>query len=423
MIGAAVLSALHDAVGPEGVWFGAHLAAPTELLVRDDAVPLARGALGELGFVAVGPTWARLGADGVEALRVRAHPHFDELLEASGVVDGLVQPAARHQLLLAAERLVSDPAVETTDVVALARQALQQDPDAWRAALKRGLDWGLWRALAHLERGLAGASVTATDRAEARRELDRLRGPSELVTAAPAVLPLSGVDGAGKSLQARALRDSLARAGVPCAVEWTRVAADRRLDSIARPVARLTRALRRRPAGAVRSVQLPGADPERSAARSLREGSRLVGTVWAYVVVTLTAMSQRRATALHVKQGRTVIHDRYLVDAVVQLRDDYGVRCGRVARALLRRLIPRPATAVLLLVSPEEALRRKEEQYGLADLERLTARYRRAAAELEVTVVDGQRPPDTISAELFTLVWARLAQDQTTSPSRSRSTG
>jgi thymidylate kinase len=415
VIGADVLAVAIAAAEREMVVLGPQLAAPTDVLVPDARVDAVRAALLREGFSAVGPTLARMRSDSVEAIRIGPHRQLAELLEAAHNA----APAPGHLILLCAERLVADPAIDTTQVASLARQALLSDPGAWAAALKRGLDWGLWRALAHLERALAGGTVSPIDRADALREL-RAAGGAAIETRAPVTIALSGVDGAGKSLQARALRDSLTRAGVPAAVEWARVAADRRLDSIARPIARVAALLHR---GRVDPRAQSHADlpVHRDAARSLRSRSRLVNVVWAYVVIGLTVASQRRVSRLHERQGRSIIRDRYLIDAVVQVRDDYGVRCGRLARAALSRLAPRPLVAVLLVVSPATALERKREQYQLDDLERLSDRYREAADQLGVQVVDGEREPVVISADLFALVWQRLAQTKPTS--RSRRTG
>lgn len=143
--------------------------------------------------------------------------------------------------------------------------------------------------------------------------------------------------------------------------------------------------------------------------------------VWAYVVMGLAVAAQRTSSRLHRRQGRVVIRDRYLLDAVVQLRDDYGVRCGRLARAVLTRLAPRPAASFLLLVAPEVARRRKPEQFDVADLRRLTEGYLRAAEELAVTVVDGEQEPSRITAQLFDAVWRDLAQ--TSGASRASRTG
>ena len=421
-------------IGPElraqlgRIWPGAvvvqpELGAPSEVLVPGGGAP-ADAVLRDLGLSLAGQVWARSEAGAVEAFRVRVHAHADEIRAAAAPgPDGLLEPAPAHQLLLAAERLAADDAVESELLAAASRAVVAADPDVWRRALKRGLDWGLWRALAHLERAIAGATVTSVDRADARRELVAARGRTALWQSAPGVVvALSGVDGAGKSVQCRALQSALMAAGVPAAVEWTRVAADRRLDAIARPGVVLLQAARRMRGGSRTSAPASAVEASPAGeARSLRQRSRLVNVVWAYVVITLTVSAQRASTRLHRRQGRVVIRDRYLLDAVVQLRDDYGVKCGRLARTLLTRLAPRPSGAFLLVVAPEVARARKPEQFDVADLRRLTDGYLRAAAELGVAVVDGERPPAQITTELFNSVWRQLAQ--TRAASRSSRTG
>ena len=388
-------------------------AGPADLYVGAGDLVAVHECLRGVGLTLAGTTWAGVVDGRVNAVRPSTHAQWQELCADLTPGRALTAPSPAHVLLLSAERLVTDDAVESQVLGSIAAHAVAESPESWRAALRRGLDWGLWRALAHLERAMAGATVTARDRSDARRELERARHHDLRVKpSTPLVIALSGVDGAGKSLQARQLAAALSAAGAPAAVEWGRVAADRRLDAIALPVAAVASRVSRRSARSVEAAPARAAVvPEaRVAARQMRERSRLVGLVWPYLVVLLTITSQRRVTRLHRAQGRSVIHDRYVLDAVTQLRDDYRVRAGTFARAALRRLAPRPAVAVLLVVSPEVALARKQEQYDLDDLKRIHAGYLEAAKQLAVAQVDGERDPAVITAELFGLAWAALTQ-------------
>ena len=153
--------------------------------------------------------------------------------------------------------------------ILLHRIGIQEEQDARAAAIHEEVGPGVVRALVH--RPARGA-----------------------------VISLSGLDGSGKSSQAQALRDALLNQGIDAAVKWTRISHNPSLDVIAAPVKRLLR--KETPAG--------GGSGERATAKALRERNALVRQAWVTVVAAGIAGIQRRATAAHLRHGRTVICDR-----------------------------------------------------------------------------------------------------------------
>jgi thymidylate kinase len=426
MIPGDVLTALTDALhhaGSVGV-----LGEPAETAV-DVTVVVPDAVYGDIcavlhaaGFAAVDLTWARFRAGETAAVRVvpvrrLALPAaaVDELFGRAGE-DGatggesLRAAASEHALLFAGQRLLEGGG---TDVLraALERQR-ETAPEAWLESLRLATAWGLPRAMAHLERLGWGQSITETDRRDALRDLRRAGRLDALRHPVVGVVGLSGLDGSGKSTQAQALRDSLAASGVSAVVEWTRLAAQPALDRIAAPVKALLRRGRSAPTHLESPTPATAHPTSGAATAGVRRpaGGRRgpVGAIWPVVVAGVDAAAKRSSTALHVRQDRVVIRDRYTLDSAVQLEDAYG---GSAAGGLLlRRLAPPPVAAFLLDLPGAVTHQRKPEQFTPEMLEAQAGRYRQEARRLGVTVLDGTRSAEELAEQIATEVWARLGR-------------
>ena len=325
---------------------------------------------------------------------------IDELFAAALQIDGfrsLVRPAPHHDLLLLARRFGS--AIHSLSAAHRERLAAvgRSDPRAWERARSRAAGWGLQDELTELDRVARSGprSLSAPRRVIARMRQRSLRRG--------AVVAVSGVDGAGKSTQAQVVADGLRVLGFEASVQWTRITYDPSLDRIARPVKTLLSLRRRREA----DCSGPGADLSTGSARALREQSRFVGAVWVTIVAAVDALVLRRSARMAIRAGAVVVRDRYTLDSVVQLLDQYGSDY-RTQTRLIARSAPQPRAAFLLDVSAETAFQRKPEEYDVAALSRHRQRYLALAAELGVRVVDGERAPDVISQELLVTAWDEL---------------
>jgi thymidylate kinase len=404
----AVIAAALDRHGTTGLLAEApETAIDVTVVVPDGACDETAAALRAAGFAAVDLAWARFGA---ETAAVRLVPVRRLALPADAAATlfgratgtGSLRPVApEHALLFAGQRSVEGGAIDVL------RAALERHreaaPDAWLESLRLSAAWGLSRAMAHLERLGWGQSVTEADRRDALRELRRAGRTDALRRPVVGVVGISGLDGSGKSTQAQALRDALAAAGVAAVVEWTRLAAQPALDRIAAPVKAVLRRGRAVP------VATPPAPPVGPGVRRSERGARgPVRAVWAVVVAGVDAAAKRSSTALHVRQDRVVIRDRYTLDSAVQLHDAYG---GSAAGGLLlRRYAPRPVAAFLLDLPGAVARDRKPEQFSADQLEAQAVRYRLEAQRLGVTVLDGSRRPEELAEQIATMVWARLGR-------------
>jgi thymidylate kinase len=408
-----------------------------DLLVPDGELPQLEAALEAAGFESCDGSWVRLVSGRAEAVDVVPLTSWrlpgemqDRLLNDACPVAPyrrLVRPAPADDLLVLARRgLGIHDALADKHRRRIAR-ALDADDGAWATAGARARSWGVRRALRVLRRayvaGTAPRRLRALAAAEAaRRDGAGWRGATVacvrvLVPARDrgAVIALSGVDGSGKSALAAALAQVLLDLGHDAAIEWSRITYDPVLRAIGAGPKRLLRLLERggRAERYRTAVARPLDDdplrPGDAASAALRRRVPAVNLAWTTIVALAHASSQRRTLHAHLREGRTVVRDRYVLDATVQLAEIYGdEHGGGLPAKLVRRLCPTPVATYWLDVDPDEAYRRKPEQYTVAQLAAHRRRYLVAHEQLGAQRIDASRPTDALLADLVQDLRRRL---------------
>lgn len=364
-----------------------------------------------------------LPAAELEALFAEARP-----IEGFSYV---VRPAPHHVLLLAARRLARHGGSIDPKRQRRVLRAVAEDSDAWRQARAVAPMWGLTRAMGLLETSYeTGAPTRARVRALALVELGRRpsglwwadvvgRRARSRLPQRTQVVSVSGLDGAGKSSQASALRDTLDELGVAVAREWMPLGHARRHRAIRTLRNSAEAALRLVGRFSVGSTQIDGpatvardeTDSPRgtiSPAKRLREKSMIVTHSWATVVAVHQGLQHRIAVLRHFRSGKIVIFDRYTLDAASQLRFFYGSKHRfRFQKWLICRISPKPRRSYLLAVPPEVVLRRKDDmQYTLDELDEQAALLSEEAVRLAIPQLDGTRPAEELSEEIARGVWS-----------------
>ena len=109
--------------------------------------------------------------------------------------------------------------------------------------------------------------------------------------------------------------------------------------------------------------------------------------------------------------GLILVSDRYTASSIA-----YGEAFGIDASWLIdiQKFLPPPSLTIFLDINPETAVQRKavgRDRYerDLAMQRRVRDSYTRQAAEQNWVVLDGERPRDTIAADVFTAVTSRLS--------------
>lgn len=368
-------------------------------------------ALRAAGFVARDQHWAlfaECSAVEVELVPTRrcglAAAALESLFSESVPLPGLEHlraPAPHHRLLLGATSLLGRSGYLAPRHGARMRRVVEEHPDAWAQAERQAAEWGAGADLARLGRALGG-----TRSPPARRALGlvrRVRGALR-----PQVIAISGIDGSGKSLQARALVDTLERLGHPAGTVWAPLASEAWLDRLARPVKGvLARVPRRRArgsgAGSARrgSASTPG--------RELRQQSPTLTSAWATIVAVANAWSLGRSALGHGWAGRVVVADRYHLDSAVRMRFYYGEKLGfGLQRRLVGALSPRARRAFFLDVTPVASAARKDDGWTTEELAVQARLYREEHLRFGAVRLDGERSPAEVCAEVGERTWRAL---------------
>jgi thymidylate kinase len=382
-----------------------------DLLVRPSEEAAIARALRGAGFVVEGESWARFAecsATEVELLPARGWglpaAELESLFAESVALPGferLAAPAPHHRVLIGATRLVGRSGHLAPRHRERILATTSEHPGAWALAQARAAEWEAADGLVRLSRALAAEPPPLRGRMPAA--LRRVRA-----TLRPQVIALSGIDGSGKSLQARALAESLGRLGRPAGVVWTPLANEAWLDRLARPVKRvLSLAPGLRPPAVV-------VDPGRremtsNPGRILRHRSRTLTSVWATLVAVANAWSLGRSVLAHAWAGRVVVADRYHLDSAVRMRFlyDESRRFGLVRR-ISGALSPRPRLSFFLEVEPATSLARKDDGWSQAELAVQARLYREEHERFGADRLDGSRPPDELCSHIAERVWRTL---------------
>ncbi|MEV0427776.1 thymidylate kinase [Micromonospora sp. NPDC050495] len=187
----------------------------------------------------------------------------------------------------------------------------------------------------------------------------------------PVMIALIGVDGSGKSTQAKALARRLTAAGVPA--RYFENAGGRPLWN------RLARAVGR------------------------PDGMALFGrTRYPVLEATVRALAMARTVLVTRLTGRTAVLDRWTwcQEVVMAARGDRGRRAVRAAYAIF----PRPTVVCFLATAPEVAQRRVAargiDTEELAHLRALDRAYRSLPEFGSFVVLDGDPDPDEVARAL-----------------------
>jgi thymidylate kinase len=191
------------------------------------------------------------------------------------------------------------------------------------------------------------------------------------------VIALVGIDGSGKTTQARRLADALTAAGAP-ATYWQNAGGRRWFGRLARRLGR------------------------RDAQRLLgRRGLLLVESALRWLAIA-RALVRSRLT------GRVAVMDRYAVCQYASIRAHGGRRGGERLARLAYRVFPPPDLTLFLAVEPGEAYRRIEargtDHESVDYLAAAQAAYRALPEHRGFVEIDAGRGLDDVTWSVFAAV-------------------
>jgi thymidylate kinase len=373
-----------------------------DILVRAPGREQIEDALSAAGLVRNGSSFALFracSAYGVElfiAGQFLPEEALNELFAQALPLKGfaaLSRPTPAHALLILAILVAEEGHLRPKRRARLER-ILAEDPQAWQHARKIAPAWQAARSLDLLARAAATGRRLPVSW--------RLRGlrPRGLPSRRPGLLiALSGIDGAGKSSQARWLADSLMALGVDVEVVWNDLLGSRALNLLAAPPKALLRL------AGNRNERL--ASYEESSPSSGAAAASAMRGIWSTVVTFANSLEQRVLASGPVMRGGVVVFDRSPLDLAVRMQVLYRSNV-QMQRRLVRVAAPRPDLAFLLDIPPEVSLARKDDIWSPSQLVEQATLYHELAPSFGVRRLDGQRPPEEIAAEIAREVWLAL---------------
>lgn len=309
----------------------------------------------------------------------------------------LCLPAPHHQLLILARRVAVSGGLDERRL-GRAREAFDAHRDAWGLAEQRAPLWAAQASLERLRRALDG-----------HRGLPLVPAPRRVVgrVVRPRIVALSGVDGSGKSTQARALRTALTALGYEATIVWAPLADNpglARVASVIKAGLGCFPALREADHRTVR-----GRVPD--AGSALRHRSPVAHQAWVIAVALANGLAHARGVAREAPRGRVVIFDRYVLDSLARLRFFYGENAAlRLPRAIVRALSPPPAASFFLDLPAELSAARKDDGWTAEDLRNQVRLYRQEASRLGVVRLDATADQAQLSAQIARTVWMALRE-------------
>jgi thymidylate kinase len=232
-----------------------------------------------------------------------------------------------------------------------------------------------------------------------RHTANGFRLKSGVRSQSPMLIAISGTDGAGKSEQAKLLRQAFDACAIRSRVVWSRGCASPFTDACLR-VARRFWGRKKAPLSgdAMEMVAQDAFDSRRAML-----GNPVARWGWSAVVVTDLLVQYWLRVVWPLLRGHVVIADRYTADAEAELAAYLDLGPGRrsMAGRILAALTPRPQMSFLLDLAPEVAeARMGEGRESVAYLQRLREIHLEQARRTGAIVLDAARPLEEVSDEV-----------------------
>lgn len=225
-----------------------------------------------------------------------------------------------------------------------------------------------------------------------------------------------GLDGAGKSTQARFLYEKIKNEGGKCIYLWLR------WDLfLLKPLSNLGKCLLFK----VKRINSSDYEAVVSTKRKMLRDS-LMGNVWFHLRVVDYLLKVFFRLVIPLFFGRIIICDRYLYDAIVDIVTDYksseeAVR--EIAKNKLFRLFPKPDLVFFLDVTAKEALKRQNDVPSLSYLEEQRQAYLKLEKIEKWVKLDGLAKKKVLQERIQREVFLKLkgkAEAEEVSESSSR---
>jgi thymidylate kinase len=216
------------------------------------------------------------------------------------------------------------------------------------------------------------------------------------------LIVLMGLDGSGKTTQAELVAKWLSGRGTPAEVVWMRGE-----SYLTLPVLRLGKTLLRAPKEAKRGDGAhTGGDYGQyvSSKQSLFRNS-VLRALWRCLALVDFYLSMWTAFRKLKRETRVVVLDRYIYDTLIDIDSAFRARGAELDRMLASRFVkrfPQPDRVILIEISPEEAMKRKDDIPSIDYLRERQVLYDRVALAVGAARVDGTLSIEEVKLKITT---------------------
>ncbi len=214
------------------------------------------------------------------------------------------------------------------------------------------------------------------------------------------LIVLMGLDGSGKSTQARFACEWLRDQGIPAQVVWMRGE-----SYLTQPVLKVGKVLLRAPKEEKRGGGIGSGDEYRryTAGKQSMFRNRFLRAVWRTLTIIDLYITFRMSFRRVARDTRVVILDRYVYDSLIDIDSAFGSGGAEAVMMLdpsLLGLFPKPDAVFLLEIPPEEAMRRKDDIPSIVYLQERHGLYEKFAQITGAVRVDATGSIEQVRAEM-----------------------
>jgi thymidylate kinase len=227
------------------------------------------------------------------------------------------------------------------------------------------------------------------------------------VSRSPLLICFTGIDGSGKTTQAKLLLDWMEARGVRATYVWSRG------EMLA--VRRLLLNLGRRAVGT--STQQIKSEPKAFQSYQQNKGrlkkNPAIRLLWSLLTRIEHLMQIRRDITTELNAGHVVICDRYLWDSILDLAFLHKKEPAWLFSGLNRwmwNFVPQPAVTFFLDIPPEEAMLRKDDITAFEEVRGRAVYYHYLAQHASLVWIDGCADTGVIQTQVRQAVEPLLAK-------------
>lgn len=211
------------------------------------------------------------------------------------------------------------------------------------------------------------------------------------------IIVLSGLDGSGKSTQAKLLAEKLSKLGIESVTIWNRWE-----PRISAPLIKLAKKYL-----TTKEKVIEKDYSSFTMAKQKRMKSGWKRALWQLMVWCEYLFEVYGRIIIPMIKGKTIVFDRYFYDTAVDIAINFDLQAVEMEKILshpLLRFYPKPMALIMIDIEPEIGALRKSDGTPAAYLADRKPYYLSIAEILDAPVVDGNKSTEEVSKEIWQIV-------------------